>query len=99
MIYSNYIILALLIFTIGAVTVITRRSILISLLGIELMLNAANLMLVTFSRIHTEVEGQAFAFSVIIVAAAEVVVGLALIISIFKTKNTTSIDEISELKN
>ncbi|QPK94014.1 NADH-quinone oxidoreductase subunit NuoK [Actinomyces sp. zg-332] len=98
MIYTNYIILALLMFTIGAVTVIIRRSILISLLGIELMLNAANLMLVTFSRIHTDIEGQTFAFSIIIVAAAEVVIGLALIISIFKTKNTTSIDQISDLK-
>lgn len=97
--YTNYIILALIIFTIGAITVMTRRSILISLLGIELMLNSANIMLVTFSRIHTDIEAQTFAFFIIIVAAAEVVTGLALIISIFKTKNTTSIDDISEMKN
>ena len=96
--YTNYIILALIIFTIGAITVMTRRSILISLLGIELMLNSANIMLVAFSRIHTDIEAQTFAFFIIIVAAAEVVTGLALIISIFKTKNTTSIDDISELK-
>lgn len=97
--YTHYILLALIIFLIGALTVIVRRNILISLLGIELMLNSANLMLVTFSRMHGDIEGQVVAFFIIIVAAAEVVTGLGIIISIFKTKNTTSIDRANELKH
>lgn len=97
--YTYYVVLALILFTIGAITVMSRRSILISLLGLELMLNAANLMLVTFSNIHADIEGQTFAFFIIIVAAAEVVTGLAIIISIFKSANTTSIDQINGMKN
>lgn len=93
-----YVILGLLLFSIGAITVLVRRSILISLMGIELMLNAANLVLVTFARLHSNIEGQVMAFFIIIVAAAEVVVGLAIVVSVFRSLNTTSIDDLNELK-
>ena len=70
-----YIILAGVLFTLGALTVLLRRNAIIELMGVELMLNAVNLVLVTFSRIHGNLTGQVFAFFVMVVAAAEVVVG------------------------
>lgn len=94
-----YLALAVVLFAIGAVVVMVRRSAVISLMGVELMLNAANLAFVTFARIHDTVGGQIMAFFVMVVAAAEVVVGLAIIVSIFKSRATTSIDDVSILKN
>lgn len=94
-----YLALAIVLFSIGAVTVLVRRSAVISLMGVELMLNAANLAFVTFARIHGAASGQVMAFFVMVVAAAEVVVGLAIIVSIFKSRATTSIDDVNLLKN
>ncbi len=94
-----YIALALIIFAIGAVTVIVRRSAIISLMGIEMMLNAANLAFIAFARIIGSVEGQVMAFVGRGVAAAEVVIGLALIVGIFKSRATTDVDDAVALRN
>ncbi len=94
-----YLALAIVLFAIGSVVVMVRRSAVISLMGVELMLNAANLAFVTFARIHGTVSGQIMAFFVMVVAAAEVVVGLAIIVSIFKSRASTTIDDASMLKN
>lgn len=75
----NYIYLATILFSLGAVTVLVRRNAIIVFMGVELMLNAANLAFVTFARMHGTLEGQAIALFVMVVAAAEVVVGLAII--------------------
>ena len=96
---SWYLILAGVLFAIGAVTVLVRRSAIISLMGVELMLNSANLVFVTFARILGDVNGEIMAFFVMIVAAAEVVVGLAIIVSIFKSRSTTSVDDVNLLKH
>ncbi|MDO5729383.1 MAG: NADH-quinone oxidoreductase subunit NuoK [Actinomycetaceae bacterium] len=96
---TYYLILAMVLFSIGAVVVMVRRSAVISLMGVELMLNSANLVLVTFARIHGDYTGQVMAFFVMVVAAAEVVVGLAIIVTIFRSRRTTSVDEVNLLKN
>lgn len=96
---SWYLILAGILFAIGAATVLVRRSAIISLMGVELMLNSANLVFVTFARILGDINGEIMAFFVMIVAAAEVVVGLAIIVSIFKSRATTSVDDVNLLKN
>lgn len=97
--YANYLYLAIILFTIGGATVLLRRNAIIMFMGIELMLNAANLAFVTFSRMHADLTGQVVAFFVMTVAAAEVVVGLAIIVSIYRTRRTVSVDDISLLKN
>lgn len=94
-----YIFLALALFAIGAATVLVRRSAVISLMGVELMLNATNLVFVTFARIFGDFNGQVMAFFVMVVAAAEVVVGLAIVVTIFRSRRTTSVDESNLLKN
>jgi len=94
-----YIILAIILFALGALTVLLRRNAIIELMGVELMLNAVNLVLVTFSRVHGNLTGQIFAFFVIVVAAAEVVVGLSIVVSIFRTRRGVSVDDINLLKN
>ena len=71
----------------------------LSLMGVELMLNSANLAFVTFARIHGNVSGEIMAFFVMVVAAAEVVVGLAIVVSIFKSRVTTNVDDLDLLKN
>mgnify|MGYP000859218734 FL=1 len=76
-----------------------RRDVIIELMGVELMLNSANLALVTFSRLHGNLDGQVFAFFVMVVAAAEVVVGLSIIVSIFKTRRSASVDDVDLLKH
>ncbi len=96
---AYYIALALVLFSIGAVTVIVRRSVLISLLGVELMLNAANLVFITFARVLGDVEGQVTAFFVMIVAAAEVVVGLSIVVVIYKSRATTDVDQVTALRH
>lgn len=96
---SYYIVLALVIFSIGAVTVVVRKSAIISLMGVELMLNSANLVFITFARILGSVEGQVMAFFVMVVAAAEVVVGLAIIVVIFKSRATTDVDDVVSLRH
>ena len=94
-----YLILAGVLFTLGALTVLLRRNAIIELMGVELMLNSVNLVLVTFSRIHGNLTGQVFAFFVMVVAAAEVVVGLSIVVSIFRTRRSTSGDDENLLKN
>ena len=95
---SNYLVLASLLFAIGTATVLLRRNAIIVFMGVELMLNAANLLLVTFARIHGDLQGQVMAFFVMVVAAAEVVVGLAIIVSIFRTRRSASVDDVNLLK-
>ncbi len=95
----NYLVLSGILFSIGATAVLLRRNAIIAIMGVELMLNSANLTLVTFSRWHGGVEGQVFAFFVMIVAAAEVVIGLAIVVSIFRTRRSASIDDVNLLKN
>ena len=94
-----YLILAGVLFAIGATTVLVRRSAVIALMAVEMMLNAANLVLVTFSRINSNVDGEIMAFFVMVVAAAEVVVGLSIIVSIYRSRSTTSMDDLNLLKN
>jgi NADH-quinone oxidoreductase subunit K len=94
---TYYIVLASILFTIGAVGVLIRRNAIVLFMCIELMLNAANLALVTFSRINGTLDGQIMAFFVMVVAAAEVVVGLAIIMSIFRTRSA-SVDDANLLK-
>jgi NADH:ubiquinone oxidoreductase subunit 11 or 4L (chain K) len=96
---TNYLVLSALLFTIGASTVLLRRNAIIVFMGVELMLNATNLALVTFSRIHGNLQGQVFAFFVMVVAAAEVVIGLAIIVSIFRTRRSASVDDVNLLRN
>lgn len=93
-----YIILSAILFTIGALGVLVRRNPLIIFMSIELMLNAGNLAFVAFSNMYDSFNGQIFVFFVIAVAAAEVAVGLALIVEIFKTKKNINIDEMNSLK-
>ena len=95
---ENYIILWGLLFTIGALGVMIRRNAIVVFMSIELMLNAANLAFVSFARINGTLDGQVVAFFVMIVAAAEVVVGLAIIVTIFRTRRSASIDEPNLLK-
>ena len=94
----NYLYVAGLLFTIGAIGVIVRRNAIVVFMCIELMLNAANLTLVTFSRINGTLEGQVTAFFTMVVAACEVVVGLAIIVTIYRSRRSASIDDASLLK-
>lgn len=96
---ANYLFLSALLFTIGAAGVLVRRNALIVFMCVELMLNAVNLTFVTFARMHGSLDGQVFAFFTMVVAAAEVVVGLAIIMSIFRTRRSVSVDENNLLKN
>ncbi|MEY2818469.1 MAG: NADH-quinone oxidoreductase subunit NuoK [Chloroflexota bacterium] len=95
---NYYVILSAILFTIGALGVLSRRNPLIIFMSIELMLNAANLAFVAFASVYKTFSGQIFVFFVIAVAAAEVAVGLALIVEIFKTKKNINIDEMNSLK-
>lgn len=93
-----YQILAAVLFTIGVVGVLVRRSALVIFMSIELMLNAVNLSLVAFSRQHGTMDGHVFVFFVMAVAAAEVSIGLAIIVSIFRNRETASVDDVHLLK-
>ena len=93
-----YLVVSAFIFAIGAGGVLVKRNPLVVLLCLELMLNAANLALVTFSRINGSLDGQIISFFVMVVAAAEVVVGLAIIMSIFRTRRSASVDDANLLK-
>ena len=96
---THYLVLATILFSIGALTVLLRRNSIIVFMGVELMLNASNLALVTFSRLHGNLTGQVLAFFVMVVAAAEVVVGLAIIVAIFRTRRSASVDDVNLLKS
>ena len=95
---SWFLLLSAILFVLGAVGVLVRRNPLVILISIELMLNAANLTLVTFSRQLQNLEGQLFALMSMTVAAAEAVVGLAILVDIFRTRDAEDIDELSELR-
>ena len=95
---NNYLILATILFTIGAFGVLVRRNAIIVFMSVELMLNAANLAFVAAARNSGTLDGLVAAFFVMVVAAAEVVVGLAIIVTIFRTRRSASIDEASLMK-
>jgi len=95
---SWYLVLAALLFGIGALGVLIRRNVLIMFMCIELMLNAATLTFVTFSRTLNDIGGQADVFFILVVAAAEVVVGLGIVVAIFRRRSTADADEISSME-
>ena len=90
---ANYLYLSALLFTIGAAGVLLRRNAIVMFMCVELMLNAANLAFVTFSRLHGRLDGQMVAFFVMVVAACEVVIGLAIIMAIFRTRRSANVDD------
>ena len=94
----NYIYLSTVLFSIGAATVLVRRNAIVVFMGVELMLNATNLTFVTFARMHGSLDGQVIALFVMVVAAAEVVVGLAIIMAIFRARRSASVDDANLLK-
>jgi NADH-quinone oxidoreductase subunit K len=93
-----YLALAGLLFTIGVIGVLVRRNAIVIFMFIELMLNAVNLVFVTFSRMHGHIDGQVLVFFVLVVAAAEVVVGLAIISVIFRQRETANVDDVNLLR-
>jgi NADH-quinone oxidoreductase subunit K len=93
-----YLVLSAFIFSIGVAGVVTRRNPLVVLLCLELMLNGGNLSLVAFSRMHGNADGQIFALIVMVIAACEVVVGLGLIVAIYRRRLPIDVDELSELR-
>jgi NADH-quinone oxidoreductase subunit K len=95
---ANYLFVSALLFTIGALGVLTRRNSIVIFMCVELMLNAANLAFVTFARIQGNLDGQVIAFFTMVVAACEVVVGLAIIVSIYRSRRSASVDDVNLLK-
>jgi NADH-quinone oxidoreductase subunit K len=95
---ANYLYLSALLFTIGAAGVLIRRNAIIVFMCVELMLNASNLAFVSFARQNGNLDGQIAAFFVMVVAAAEVVVGLAIIMTIYRTRRSASVDDVNLLK-
>jgi NADH-quinone oxidoreductase subunit K len=95
---SWYLVVAAALFGIGAFGVLTRRSALIMFMCVELMLNAVNLTFVTYSRALSDIGGQSAVFFVLVVAAAEVTVGLGIVVAVFRRRSSTSVDELSEMK-
>lgn len=93
-----YMAIAAVLFTIGALGLLLRRNVLVMFMCVELMLNAVNLTLVSAGRALNDLNGQVAVFFILVVAAAEVVVGLAIIVSVFRLKSTASVDELSELR-
>ncbi len=93
-----YLVLASVLFTIGAVGVLVRRNVLVMFMCVELMLNSVNLTLVTFSRINGNLEGQVLSFFVMVVAASEVTVGLALIVNLFRLRASIDADDVDALR-
>ena len=94
----NYLYLAAMLFTIGAAGVLLRRNALVMFMCIELMLNAANLAFETFARLHGRLDGQMVAFFTMVVAACEVVIGLAIIMAIFRARRSASVDDANLLR-
>ncbi len=92
-----YIILSAILFTLGAVGFLVRRNAILIFMSVELMLNAANLAFIAFARYFNRLEGQVLVFFVLTVAAAEVAIGLALIVVIFRTKHSIDVDQVSTL--
>ena len=96
---SYYLILSAVLFTLGAAGVLLRRNVLVMFMSVEMMLNSANLTLIAYSRFLGNVEGQVFALLVMAVAAAEVAVWLAIVVSLFRHNRTTDVDELDLLKD
>ena len=96
---EHYLIVSALLFCIGLLGVIIRRNLLIIYLSLELMLNAANLALVAFSRFNNNLNGQLIVFFIITVAASEVAVGLALIVALYRKRQTTHVEDLATLRN
>ncbi|HET9874599.1 MAG TPA: NADH-quinone oxidoreductase subunit NuoK [Mycobacterium sp.] len=95
---ENYLYLSALLFTIGAAGVLLRRNAIVMFMCIELMLNAVNLAFVTFARLHGLLDGQMVAFFTMVVAACEVVIGLAIIMTIFRARRSASVDDANLLR-
>ena len=95
---GDFVALAVVLFVIGAIGVLVRRNAMVIFMCVELMLNAVNLAFVAFARLHNNLGGQVIAFFVMVVAAAEVVVGLAILMSIFRARRSASVDDASLLK-
>ncbi len=95
---SYYIALSAVLFTLGSLGVLIRRNIIVIFMSVELMLNSANLAFVAFARYHQEMTGQVFVFFVMAIAAAEVAVGLSLVVALFRSRESVNIDDVSSLK-
>jgi NADH-quinone oxidoreductase subunit K len=95
---ANYLYVSALLFSIGAIGVVVRRNAIVAFMCVELMLIAANLAFVTFARIDGNLDGQVIAFFTMVVAACEVVVGLAIIVTIYRSRRSASVDDASLLK-
>ncbi len=95
---EHYLVVSAILFSLGLLGVIVRRNLLIIYMGLELMLNAANLALVAFSRFTNNLDGQVFVFFVITVAAAEVAVGLALIVALYRKRQTAHVEDLTLMK-
>ena len=95
---EHYLIVSALLFSLGMMGVILRRNLIVIYMGLELMLNAANLALVAFSRFTNSMDGQVMVFFVITVAAAEVAVGLALIVALYRKRQSTEVEDLTSLK-
>jgi NADH-quinone oxidoreductase subunit K len=95
---EHYLVVSLLLFCVGLLGVVLRRNLLIMYMSLELMLNAANLALVAFSRFNASLDGQILVFFIITVAAAEVAVGLAIIVALYRSRQTIHTDELTSLK-
>jgi NADH-quinone oxidoreductase subunit K len=95
---QHYLVVSAILFCLGVLGVIVRRNLLIIYMGLELMLNAANLALVAFSRFNNNLDGQVFVFFVITVAAAEVAVGLALIVALYRKRQTAHVEDLTLMK-
>jgi len=95
---ENYLVLAGLLFCIGVLGVIIARNVIVILMGVELMLNAGNLLLVTFSRVHGDMGGQLMVFFVLTVAAAEAAVGLSILVAVYRRKGSVDVDRLNLLK-
>ena len=95
---SHYLIVSALLFCLGLLGVIVRRNVLVMYMALELMLNAANLAFVAISRFHNNVDGQVIVFFIITVAAAEVSVGLALIVALYRRRQTTHVEDLATLR-
>jgi NADH-quinone oxidoreductase subunit K len=95
---DHYLVVSAMLFCLGLLGVIVRRNLLVIYMGLELMLNAANLALVAFSRFNNNLDGQVFVFFIITVAAAEVAVGLALIVALYRKRQTAHVEDLTMMK-
>jgi NADH-quinone oxidoreductase subunit K len=95
---GHYLVVSAILFSLGLLGVLVRRNLMVIYMGLELMLNAANLALVAFSRFNNNLDGQVFVFFIITVAAAEVAVGLALIVALYRRRQTAHVEDLTTMK-